>query len=439
MIVFSNDYIIKKYATKVHMMFERYIDSHKIILESTSITEQHEIDVNNPCYRLGFAHQLMNLAGYDPMHLSAVFAATQRISSSMGMLPWTICTYNEGTKIPDSFYADHLFDNCIQTKFMFMKNMIKDVIITGNAYALIERDETGKPKNLIYLMPGMCTVEYDSTHTHVYYRIPMLRQGLVEPVDVIHFFMDSADGIQGRALLDFANKSIRLAGYTEKASMSYFATGMRASGILTTNAPRLNDEQRKKIRDSYLAGTMAEGGIAVLEAGMTFSQMTNNARDSQLLDARQFNVQEIARYFNMLPQNIGDMTHLQYNTIEMTDLDFTSHTLGPWIEMAECELNRKLILPRDKSKYYINLDTDKLVKSDRNSYASYLSTLASKGFISINEGREMLGLPKIKNGDVYVLPYSGTTGQQPDRIQNQDRMQDLTNTNTSNKETDENN
>lgn len=250
--------------------------------------------------------------------------------------------------------------------------------------------------------------------------------------------MDSADGIQGRALLDFANKSIRLAGYTEKASMSYFATGMRASGILTTNAPRLTDEQRKKIRDSYLAGTTAEGGIAVLENGMTFSQMTNNARDSQLLDARQFNVQEIARYFNMLPQNLGDMTHLQYNTIEMTDLDFTSHTLGPWIEMAECELNRKLILPRDKSKYYINLDTDKLVKSDRNSYANYLSTLASKGFISVNEGREMLGLPKIEGGDAYIIPYSGQKDSEGNVTTSQQRVQqDQTNINTSNTETDE--
>ena len=423
------------------MMFERYIDSHKIILESTSITAEHEIDVNNPCYNLGFSHQLMTLAGYDPMSLSAVFAATQRISSSMGMLPWVTSTYDEQTKVPDNFYIEHLFDNCIQTKFMFMKNMIKDVITTGNAYALIERDETGKPKNLVYLMPGMCTVEYDSTHTHVYYRIPMLRQGLVEPIDVLHFFMDSADGIQGRALLDFANKSIRLAGYTEKASMAYFATGMRASGVLTTNAPRLTDEQRKKIRDSYLAGTKAEGGICVLEAGMSFSQMTNNARDGQLLDARQFNVQEIARYFNMLPQNIGDMTHLQYNTIEMTDLDFTSHTLGPWIEMAECELNRKLILPRDKSKYYINLDTDKLVKSDRNSYASYLSTLASKGFISVNEGRSMLGLPKIEGGDTYTIPYSGQKDSEGNLAVPQQRVQqkDLTNTNTSNTKTDENN
>ena len=79
------------------------------IFESETITLRPintNIDIDNPCYsgqNMGFVHQLLSLAGYDPMSLSSVFAATQRITNGIGMLPWEIKTYDD-IEIPDSHY-----------------------------------------------------------------------------------------------------------------------------------------------------------------------------------------------------------------------------------------------------------------------------------------------------------------------------------------------
>ena len=357
---------------------------------------------------LGFANQLKSLAGYDPMSLSPVFAATQRITNAIGMMPLELKSY-EDYDIPPRHYFYHLFDDCLQTQFMFIKNIVKDVIVYGNGYALIVRDqETAKPKSLIYLPPGTCSPIYYQNTGKLYYNIPLYdAKKMYEPLEVLHFFMDSKDGIEGRVLLEFAHNAIKLAAYTEKAAMDYFGSGMRLTGILSTDAPRLTDKQREEIRKNYIAGIESTTGISVLEAGMRFEQLSNNARDSQLIDSRLYNVQEIGRFFNISPVLLGDLSKTQYGSVESAGLDFVSNTLAPWIKMIEDELNRKLIMPNERNKFYISLNEDVLIKSDRNSFASYLTTLLSNGIISVNEAREKLGLSKIENGDVYTIPYSG--------------------------------
>lgn len=394
------------------MVILEHLKSRSLILEAKEPYREIETDACSTLNtQLGFASKLFSLSGYDPFSLSPVFAATQRISNAIGMLPWTIKTYSDA-KVQDNNYLKILFDKCVQTRFIFVKNLIKDVIINGNAYALIERNTNGTPTNLIYLRPGQCTPLVDSTGTKLFYNIPQFKKGYVEPINVLHFFMDSADGIQGRALIDFARNTIKLSQYTEKAASDYFGSGMRLTGVLSTTAPRLTEQQRNDIRNAYLAGMSSGSGIAVLENGMTFSSMSNNAKDSSLIDTRLYNVQEVGRFFNISPVQLGDLSHTQYGSIEQSQLDFLTNTLAPWIEMLEAEINRKLVLPRDKTKYHIDLDTNCLLKTDRQSFANYISTLISNSIITINEARNLLGMSPIEGGDERNLHYAGTT-QQP--------------------------
>lgn len=376
---------------------------------------------------LGFANKLKSLAGYDPMSLSSVFAATQRITNAIAQMPWELKTF-EDINISKNHYFYHLFDNCLQTRFMFIKNIVKDIITNGNGYALIVRDpETAKPKSLVYLPQGTCSPVYYQSTGKLYYNIPLYNaKRMFEPLEVLHFFMDSQDGIEGRPLLDFARHTIELAGYVEKAAMDYYGSGMRLTGVLSTDSPRLNDKQREEIRKNYLAGIESENGIAVLENGMRFEQLSNNAKDAALIDSRLFNVQEIGRFFNISPVLLGDLNHTQYGSIEQATTDFVATTLAPWVKMIEEELNRKLIMPNQKDKYYIDLDEDVLIKSDRTSYASYLDTFVKMGAISINEVRVKLGLKPIgPEGDKFVIPYSGTTQDNSYNNANQNNNQNI--------------
>lgn len=377
----------------------------KILFESYTI--EKEI-VSNPCPPLGFENSLMSLVGYtDPMRLSAVFSGLQRITNAMGMMPWELKPFHD-TDIPPRHWFYTLFDNCLQTQFLFTKNIIKDVIAHGNGYALIQRDDMQHPINLVYLPFGTCAAEIDTIHNKMIYRVAYNNLSKIyEAKDIIHVVVNSNDGLLGKSLFDYADKSVKLTAYTEKAALQYFGSGMRLTGILSTDTPRLTDKQREEIRSNYLKGINSESGTAVLEAGMRFEQLSNNAKDAQLIDTRQYNVQEWARWYTMAPTVLGDFSHNIYGTIEAGSIDFVQNTCGPYVISLEQELNRKLLSISERKKFYISLNQDILIKSDRQTYANYISTFLDKGILSKNEAREMIGMPRIENGDSFILPYSG--------------------------------
>jgi HK97 family phage portal protein len=283
--------------------------------------------------------------------------------------------------------------------------MIKDVLIQGNGYAYIHRSKDGVPETLEYLPMGECQVYYDPLTYQVYYRIPRLSNGVVEAVNVVHLLMHSANGIIGKGILDFARKEIELAKYAEKASIDYFANGMSVQGILkqTNNNIPINKQKRDQIREKW---NNADGSIRILEAGMDYQQVQSNSREAELIQNRTFTVQEIGRFFNISPVLLGDLSKMAYNSIEASQLEFVVHTLTPYVIMLEQEINKKLIMPDDRTKYYIDIDEQSIIKSDRQSHANYLSTLVSNGILTINEARTELGLPDIEGGDKNIIPYT---------------------------------
>lgn len=358
--------------------------------------------------KLGFAFSKYNISSYKPVELSAVFEAIERISNGIAKMPWVIKSLN-GKDIPENLYLNHLFDNCIQTRFLFVKNIIRDVLINGNGYAYIQRDKNGMPINLIYLTKEQCSIHeayYQSRGEILYHVTSQFVNGNIEPCDIIHVMMHSNDGVNGIPIIDFASKAINLSKYTEKAATDYYGNKLRMTGVLSTDSPRLTPQQRTEIRKAYIEGISEDGGIAVLEGGMKFNPISNNAKDSALIDSRLYNVQEIARFFSLSPTLLGDLSHSSYSTLEQSQSDFVINTLAGYVTAFEEEINRKLVLPKDKQMYYINIDEDAIIRTDRQSYATYLATMVSSGILQINEVRALLGYTPVEGGDKNIIPFS---------------------------------
>ena len=77
-----------------------------------------------------------------------------------------------------------------------------------------------------------------------------------------------------------------------------------------------------------------------------------------------------------------------------------------------------MIKPSEKD-LYIDLDENFILKSDKTSQASYLSTLVSNGIMTPNEARQQLGFNAIEGGDKIMVAYSkvedNTIGEQNDK------------------------
>lgn len=333
--------------------------------------------------------------------LSSFYGAMELISNSIAQLPIIVKRDNE---IDKNHPLNLLFKNGLISKFNLIKSVITDIIMYGNAYIYIERAPDGTPINLIYCQPTNVNVDYNDRKQELYYQIPMIKRGRIEAVNVLHFYKNSYNGVLGRSLISYAKSVVDLAQATDKAAQTYYGSGCALHGALTIKSSRRG--AKEQAREAFASTHNGRGsGLVILDDDMSYQQLSSNANDSQMLEARTFNVTEIARYFNINPILLGDAKGKGYATIEAANIEFVSHTLLPYITMMQDELNRKLVKPSE-SNVEIDIDETYLMKGDEQSESDYLTKLVSGGIMTINEARNRLGLNNVDGGDDIIMPYT---------------------------------
>lgn len=346
------------------------------------------------------------------MNLSAVYRATEIISDSIAVLPIKIQHLkkngkNEIENHPLTLIFGDKDNGNVLSKFNLIKLLVQSVILKGNGFAYIERAEDGTVKGLRFLQTQDVIINYDKLKNRLYYTVSIInnRQMNVEPIDMIHLVKNSYDGVTGLSVLTYAARTLKTSSATEESAKSFFDNGMNLSGVLTVQG-QLQQKQKDEIRSSW-AQAYANGGqgLAVLQGNMQYQPIQINAKDAQMIESRQFNVQDIARFFGISPVLLGDLSHASYNTIEAVQQEFLVHTLQPYVTMIENEFNRKLLKPSER-KLQIILETNEILRTDKTAQAQYYSTMLSNGLLTQNEIRKELGYGPIEGGDKLVIPYT---------------------------------
>ena len=331
--------------------------------------------------------------------LSAFFAATELISNSVAQLPISV---KRETGIDKNHPINLLFKNGLITKFNLMKNLVTDIIMYGNAYCYIEKADDGTPLSLTYLERGDVTVYYNKNTQDLYYQVVNHKPGRVRPENMIHLYKNSINGVQGKSLVSYANQVLQLAKATDKTASKYYSSGCALSGVLTIKGAR------KGARDAFATthSGSSGSGLVILDEDMSYTPISGSASDSQMLEARAFNVEEIARYFNMNPLLLGDTKGASYKSIEEANVEFLSRTLMPYVSLIEDEFNRKLVKPEEQGKVIIDFEEGELLRGDMKSTSEYIQKLVSSGIMTTNEAREMLGLPAKEGCDDLIVAYT---------------------------------
>lgn len=361
------------------------------------------------CNATGALPFFANNNQYSAMNLSAVYRATELISNSIATLPIKILISDEsGKNEADKHSLNYVFsdrntDNLI-SKFTLFKLLVQSVLLRGNGFALIGRNGD-RVKTLRYLEPNDVIINYDKVRNTLYYDVPLIKKK-VEPKDMLHFVMFSYDGVKGLSVLQNAARSLSIAHSSENAAKGFFDNGMMINGILKVQGP-VNQKQREEIRSAWNETYTANGsGIAILQGNMDYQTIQLSAKESQMLESRQFSVTDIARFFGISPVLLGDLTKTSYSTLEAVQNDFLVHTLQPYITMIENELNRKLLKPSEDN-LSITLETNEILRTDKAAQASYYSALISTGVMTINEVRKELGYNGIgEDGDKNIIPFT---------------------------------
>ena len=283
------------------------------------------------------------------LNLSAVYRAVEIISSGVAQLP--IYPYSTDANEYKIRLTQHPLNKILNrkpnnrmTRYTLIKTVIQSMLLRGNAFIYIKRN--GKEvEQLVYIPSEYVTIIPPVTiFDEIEYSVTGI--GKVKSKDIIHIRNYSHDGIIGVSTLTYARETLQLANDSEENARSFFNSGCNINGVLQCNTT-LTSKQKLDIKSSWMQafGSKSSGGqnsgLAVLEGNMSYQPISVNPADSQLLESRQFNVVEIARFFNVPPTMLFDLSNSNYNTSEAMMLNFLQQTLQPILVKIEEEFNLK--------------------------------------------------------------------------------------------------
>lgn len=343
--------------------------------------------------------------------LSAVYRCVEVITNGVASLPVKLYRTDEkGFK-----YEIHNNLSFILSKkptgkinaFTFYKLIVKDILLMGNAYALILRDERGKVVGLEYIQAGL--VSPIDKGDRIEYQVTGIK-GFVRQEDILHFMNYTDNGVYGISVLTHARRTLGIADYGENASENFYKSGGCTTGFLKFDGPS-SGKQREEILSAWNQATGGvrnqPNGIPVLPANVNYTQLSVNPADAQLLESREFSIVEICRFFGVSPTKCFDLTHASYNNSEMAELAFLNDTLRPLLTKIEMEMETKLFKPEEG--YDIKFDVSELLRTDKKSQAEYFTKLFNLGVLSPNDIRKELDMDEIEGGDIHCAQINLTS------------------------------
>ena len=223
--------------------------------------------------------------------------------------------------------------------------------------------------------------------------------------DVLHIVGLGFDGLLGHSPIAVAKNAIGLSMACEEFGSNFFANGARPSGILKT--PTLIKDPAK-LRESWesMYGGENAGRVAVLEQGVEYQAISLPNSDSQFLETRRFQIEEVARIFRVPLHLLNDLSHATFSNIEHQSLNFVVHTLTPWLVRWEQAINKSLLSDSERGKYFVKFNVDGLLRGDYASRVAGYCQLIQNGVMSINEVRhleELNPIPADNGGDLHIV------------------------------------
>ncbi len=337
------------------------------------------------------------------MQTTAVYACVRILAEAVASLPLHVYEYQDdgGKKLVHDhplYYLLHDEPNPEMTSFVFRETLMSHLLIWGNAYAQIIRDGAGRVLGLYPLLPDKMEVQRDDKGNiyYVYSRNsdenPTFKEYgniKLKAEDVLHIPGLGFDGLIGYSPIAMAKNAVGMTLACEEYGASFFANGANPGGVLEHPGVLKDPSKVRESWNSVYRGVSNAHKIAVLEEGMKYQQIGIPPEEAQFLETRKFQINEIARLYRIPPHMVGDLDKSSFSNIEQQSLEFVKYTLDPWVIRWEQSLQRSLLLPGEKGKYFIKLNVDGLLRGDYQSRMNGYAVGRQNGWFSANDIREM--------------------------------------------------
>jgi HK97 family phage portal protein len=353
---------------------------------------------------------------FTALQASTVYACIRIISQDIGMLsPFVRRTLaGGGYRRVLNHPLSKLFrrPNRWQTWFEFISYAVSSICLRGNAFVVVERDQDANPIELVPIAPDRCTIMLAEDGV-LWYRVNSRRIGmgiLVPPDDMIHIKNMSLDGYVGVSPIAISQDVIGLALATQQHGGILFRQGGQIGGVIShpgTVSKGAGDRIANSWREVH-SGVQNAHKVAILEEGMKFEKIAMTNEDSQFLETRRFQVNEICRIYGVPPHRVGELDKATLNNIEQQNQQYVDSALKPTVQSIEQLFDHHLLFEEERAALQCKFDFDEMTRGDLlTRYQAYqIGTL--NGWLSRNEVRARENMDPIEDGhgDEYRVPLN---------------------------------
>lgn len=316
----------------------------------------------------------------------------------LGIKIFDVVGGQEGEVQDHTFYKTFANPNPYQGSFEFLEQVSQSLDVTGNAFIALE----GSNKMLeMYLLPTKYVAIIPDSKTKIKeYRYYINGVSVpYKPEEIIHIrYTDVDDVYYGAPPLASANDVLTFENYRIQFANQFFKNGAVPVGLLETEAV-LGDTLLRKLRGEWekIHGGIANAHkVAVLQGGLKYKSLSSPLKDLELGNLKRLSKEDIQMIFKVPDSVLGSMEGTAGTEGKDSLTMFWRNSLIPHLTRIESALNRglkKSLFKDGKQLFRFNLKTVAALSDDKESTATYLSTLLSGSVMTPNEARAVVGLP----------------------------------------------
>ncbi len=339
------------------------------------------------------------------LRIGAVYACVRLLADTISTLPVDTFYREGGERLPyrpKPLWLDN--PDLGTSREDHLQQAMVSLLLDGNVFVRIFRNPNGEVVALTVLDPTRVEVRRNYTTREVEYVI--LNVGVLTMDEVLHITELRRPGhLRGVSRIEEVKQGLGLAAALEEFSARFFGQGSTTSGIIEWPGA-LTQEQAKDLADGYEQGHKGlrrSHRPGVLYGGAKFVKTGVDPNEAQMLESRQFAVEEIARIFRVPLHLLQVATPgaMSYASVEQNAIQFAQYTLRPIVTKLETAFSSLLPGP-----VFVKFNLDAILRGDIQTRFAAYSTGQQSGFLSVNDIHRLEDMPPADGGDEYRVPLA---------------------------------
>lgn len=292
------------------------------------------------------------------------------------------------------------------TTYKFFETHIKHIALRGNSFAIIHRN----PLRLEFVHSNDVTLLQNDSTKEVFYRISKKvgsgPNGYFTSNDVLHFKNFGDSPYWGDSFIKWGAKSLGIGLAQQTMQEKFYENGSIIRDYLRTDN-KLSDSAFDRLKaywDKKYKGVQNSGNTPILEEGLKYETVSIKAEDVQLIEGNKLTVVEVARWINVPPDKLFDLSKVSYSSMEQSSANYAMQTIAPLCTNIEYELKAKLL--NAAAGEYCKFNLDELIRADTVAKADAMVKLVNGGIFMRNEARSLYEQNNVDGAGELLFPLN---------------------------------